>query len=272
MYSIYESLACSIFDYSGLCLPYGVTSSLIEKVITTRGKAVLARRGGVDNLYLFGGAVDYNEFGVPVEWDGIALYGSTRVRCRALDGDVVLTQDPADTVLSSVIRKSLARIDRLKRRLDSNADEALATPLIYKTKESKVNTVRNMHAKRFTDSALIMVDKDSFDRTTEIVPYPAPPYHGAELRDEIDREREELLRNLGVLSSPVIKAERVNLLEITSGLGYVLDVLDSRLKCRREQIERYNQINGTDVQVNIVNETARELVEYGGVSRETQSD
>lgn len=260
----FETLASTQFYWGGL--PEKCRSSWVQRKLYNEGQLCYLHANWKKEQY--GGAMV-----LPLARGGqINVYGDlTDYYCispvktfkRDIDSAVLIRNNELRIPTYALIEPLIMELADIRAAMYVNRNNACKTPAIFRVNDKKQLTALNAYEQLCGNKAIILLnDMGSLPADYKFGDQRAP-YYGKELREEYDKVLAEILTIMGIISNPVVKAERVNTIEAASNRGLVVDTIDSMIQCRQEACDQIREMFGDDVTVEVNNDYTFDMIKQG---------
>lgn len=262
----FENLASTIFYWDGL--PKGCRSSWVERKLYNDGQLCYLHSNYKKDQYE--GALI-----LPLAQGGqINAYGDlTSYYCispiktfkRTIDDAVLIRNNELRVPTFRLIEPLIFELADIRAAMQINRNNACKTPAMFRVTDKKQLSALNAYKELVGNEPIILIDDLSGGLPADYhFGRERAPYYGKELREEYERVVAEILTIMGIISNPVVKAERVNTIEAASNRGLVIDTIDSMLQCRRVDVDKINNMfKGTNLKCEINNSYTFDMVMQG---------
>lgn len=190
-------------------------------------------------------------YGLPLEWEVFAPFGGYHRRLNVENAVILWDNVNHYGGTFQTLNMYADRLSDIQRTIDVNVANQ-KTPILVSCSQEQKLSLENAMMQRDSNIAALWVLKDSFDmdaiRTLDI-----QPEYIADKAQILSRQLwNEALTFLGVENSNTEKRERLVTEEITSNLGGVNAMRQTRLIPRQEAFEKANALFGWEVSVDYV--------------------
>lgn len=238
------SIAISSFQWKGL--PKSIDERFLEKALLTDGKALYFNDDVLGNLALKCSiSGQFNVYDIPKERTAYASNGYQTY--RNIDDSVVIYDNLTRTVSLNTLQYFAKKLYNIDTTIDVNVN-AQKTPILLTCDETQKLTMMNLY-KEYQGNAPMIYGSKGLDTKGIHCIQTGAPYLGKQLSDLKRDIWAEALSYLGVYSSVINKAERVNSTEETFSHSPTLASRNSRLKARQQACEQINEMFGVDISV-----------------------
>ena len=238
------AIAVSCFQWKGL--PDTVDERFLEKALLNNGKALYFDDDVLGNLALkcsIGGQL--NVYDIPTQRTAYASNGYQAK--REIDNSVIIYDNLSRTVTLPVLQYFARKLYNIDTTIDVNVN-AQKTPILITCDDTQKLTMLNLY-KEYQGNAPVIYGTKGLDTKGVQCIQTGAPYLGRELSDLKRDIWAEAMSYLGVYSTTINKAERVNAIEETMSHSPTLASRNSRLKARRQACEQINKMFGVDISV-----------------------
>lgn len=236
-------MAISRFEWEGL--PPEIDSRFLELGLFTDGAMVFFRDEELGQCLCLKMAANgpFNVYNIPVKREAYAANGYHRNLDESnsviIYNNLIHTPSQLDTEIFAM------RLYELDRAIEVNC-KAQKTPILIKCNETERLTMKNLYMKYEGNEPYIFgtngLNTDNLQVLKTDAPFTAPEMYN--LRTQIWNEA---LSYLGISSSSVVKAERVNATEVNASLGASVAARYSYLCAREYAAEQINKLFGLNV-------------------------
>lgn len=140
------------------------------------------------------------------------------------------------------------RLWDLDRSIDVNA-KAQKTPLLIQCNEKQRLSMKNLYMQYDGNTPVIFADNNIDINGIKVVSTQAP-YVADKLYQLKNQIWNEALTYLGISNLNINKSERLITNEVSSSQGSTISSRYSRLECRRQAVEKINEMFGLNIEVN----------------------
>lgn len=162
------------------------------------------------------------------------------------------------------------RLTQLERTLDVNIN-AQKTPVLVRCSENQRLVLKNLYMKYDGNQPFIFGDKDLDMKSMTVLKTDAP-YLVDRLQDAKAVLWNEALTYFGISNVASEKKERMISDEVNRSMGGVFAARNSRLNARKIAVERFNEMFGTNIQVEFKNLDLSQSEASEGISESEVSD
>lgn len=266
----FENLASTIFIWRGL--PKELRSGWIERRLFNDGQllwfAADWKREQYDGMLCLPlahfGAL--NAYGELVDYMAIS---PLRTFKRNYDNSVLIRNNELRLSTYQQIYPLVWELADIDQTIKVNRNSSCKTPIIVSAGERTQLSALNLIEEMTENKPAIVRDINNEQINIETIK--GAEYHGTELLEMRENIFNRILTIMGIISNPVVKAERVNTIESASNRGLIIDTLDSMLMYRQEAVDRINELfvdefarfgsSGLSVEIN--NIYTRSMMEQG---------
>lgn len=242
----FENLASTIVTWGGL--PRELRSGWIERRLFNDGQLLAFsadwKKEQYDGLLFLPLAHrgQLNVYGELTEYEAIS---PMRTFKRNYNNSVLIRNNELRTPTVMLITPLVWELVDIEMTIKVNRNSSCKTPIIARANDRTQLTALNMVEEMLDNKPVII--RDSNLEETVIDSLKVAEYHGTELMAQHTWIFNQILTHLGIISNPVVKAERVNTIEATSNRGLLVDETDSRLIYRKEAVERINEMFSEEI-------------------------
>lgn len=262
----FENIAATLFKWDG-DLPKMCRSGWIERQLFNRGQLCYFEANWKKDFYdgafilPIANAGPINAYGELIEYDCISPQKTFK---RTVDNAVLIRNNELRIPTFELIESLIFELADIRATMFINRNNSCKTPAIFQVPDKKQLTALNAYKRLVGNEAIILLNNmgGALDTSFGLGDQRAP-YYGKELREEYDRILAEILTVMGVISNPVVKAERVNTIESASNRGLVIDSIDSRLQYREESTKAIRDMFGKNLTVEVNNVYTFDMIKQG---------
>lgn len=273
----FENIAATIFKWTG-ALPKTCRSAWIERQLFNRGQLCYFqadwKKDTYDGSFILplANAGQINAYSELIQYDCISPQKTFK---RTIDNAVLIRNNELRMSTFEMIEPLIFELADIRAAMFINRNNACKTPAIFHVSDKKQMTALNAYEQITGNKAIILMNDLGADlRSDYSFGNERAPYYGKELREEYDRILAEILTIMGIISNPVVKAERVTTIEAASNRGLIVDSIDSRLQCRQEACDAIREMFGVEITVEVNNAYTFDMIKQGlgGMDGNDESD
>lgn len=239
-------LSMSMFEWKNL--PSTVDPRYIELRLFETGSVVFFKDDILGELCL--DCIqqgNFDVYGNPVTRRAYSCYNNYQ---KVLDDkdSVIIWNNYLRTNSVTDIQLYAKRLWDLDRSVDINA-KAQKTPLLIQCNEKQRLSMKNLYMQYDGNTPVIFADNNIDINGVKVVSTQAP-YVADKLYQLKNQIWNEALTYLGISNLNINKQERLITNEVSSSQGSTISSRYSRLECRRQAVEKINEMFGLDIEVN----------------------
>ena len=270
LYTFYRQLDISLIEYDNL--PDGLTSEIIERMFFDYGQQLFLERKISDGVSTVGtgqyivlapsGQYDLNLYTMPTRFSGYGL--NYFVTNKSLD-EVVWMRNNIDCISDSyVVWYYCQKIAEVRKTIDMCLNAQKMPYILRSENRQNVLTLNNIFKQIDATVPVLTVAKSLDTKDVDVLQLNAP-YIIDKLQIHMDNLVRELHTRLGINNLPLEKNERLIAGEVESNDILISDIISTKLKIRREAVERINKMFGLNIRVRFRNEPKPEEENNGQV-------
>lgn len=239
-------LSISMFDWKNL--PSTVDPRYIELRLFETGSVVFFKDDVLGELCL--DCIqqgNFDVYGNPITRRAYSCYNNYQ---KVLDekDSVIIWNNYLRTNSVTDIQLYAKRLWDLDRSVDVNA-KAQKTPLLIQCNEKQRLSMKNLYMQYDGNTPVIFSDNNIDINGVKVVNTQAP-YVADKLYQLKNQIWNEALTYLGISNLNIDKQERLITNEVSSSQGSTISSRYSRLECRRQAVEKINEMFGLNIEVN----------------------
>lgn len=239
-------LSMSMFEWKNL--PSTVDPRYIELRLFETGSVVFFKDDVLGELCL--DCIqqgNFDVYGNPITRRAYSCYNNYQ---KVLDDkdSVIIWNNYLRTNSVTDIQLYAKRLWDLDRSVDVNA-KAQKTPLLIQCNEKQRLSMKNLYMQYDGNTPVIFADNNIDINGVKVVSTQAP-YVADKLYQLKNQIWNEALTYLGISNLNINKSERLITNEVSSSQGSTISSRYSRLECRRQAVEKINEMFGLDIEVN----------------------
>lgn len=239
-------LSMSMFDWKNL--PSTVDPRYIELRLFETGSVVFFKDDVLGELCL--DCIqqgNFDVYGNPITRRAYSCYNNYQKVLNDKDS-VIIWNNYLRTNSVTDIQLYAKRLWDLDRSVDVNA-KAQKTPLLIQCNEKQRLSMKNLYMQYDGNTPVIFADNNIDINGVKVVSTQAP-YVADKLYQLKNQIWNEALTYLGISNLNINKQERLITDEVSSSQGSTISSRYSRLECRRQAVEKINEMFGLDIEVN----------------------
>lgn len=239
-------LSMSMFEWKNL--PSTVDPRYIELRLFETGSVVFFKDDVLGELCL--DCIqqgNFDVYGNPITRRAYSCYNNYQ---KVLDDkdSVIIWNNYLRTNSVTDIQLYAKRLWDLDRSVDVNA-KAQKTPLLIQCNEKQRLSMKNLYMQYDGNTPVIFADNNIDINGVKVVSTQAP-YVADKLYQLKNQIWNEALTYLGISNLNINKGERLITDEVLRSQGSTISSRYSRLECRRQAVEKINEMFGLDIEVN----------------------
>lgn len=239
-------LSMSMFEWKNL--PSTVDPRYIELRLFKTGSVVFFKDDVLGELCL--DCIqqgNFDVYGNPITRRAYSCYNNYQKVLNDKDS-VIIWNNYLRTNSVTDIQLYAKRLWDLDRSVDVNA-KAQKTPLLIQCNEKQRLSMKNLYMQYDGNTPVIFADNNIDINGVKVVSTQAP-YVADKLYQLKNQIWNEALTYLGISNLNINKSERLITNEVSSSQGGTISSRYSRLECRRQAVEKINEMFGLDIEVN----------------------
>lgn len=238
-------LSMSMFEWKNL--PSTVDPRYIELRLFETGSVVFFKDDVLGELCL--DCIqqgNFDVYGNPITRKAYSCYNNYQKVLNDKDS-VIIWNNYLRTNSVTDIQLYAKRLWDLDRSVDVNA-KAQKTPILIQCNEKQRLSMKNLYMQYDGNTPVIFADNNIDINGVKVVSTQAP-YVADKLYQLKNQIWNEALTYLGISNLNINKSERLITNEVSSSQGSTISSRYSRLECRKQAVEKINEMFGLDIEV-----------------------
>lgn len=243
-----ELMAINVFKWDGF--PAFFRSTYVERLLFNNSLALAFMaeyESDQTDGFMILPAVGQGDLNVISEFSNFRAISPQKQFKRNFTNSVVLRANELYLPTRDRVLPLIEEMADIRVAIAVNRGASCKTPLYINTDSDTELSALN-EARQIIGNKPIILKKRGLNTGSRAEYENRPPYWGRELEESYNVLKTELLTTIGVISNPIVKRERVNILEASSNRGELVDSLDIMLSGRQESARLINEMFGDYLQ------------------------